>query len=375
MKSLKFAIITHVNHIQKENEYFGYAPYVREMNIWLKYADEVIIVASLANGIPTAIENAYTLDKVDFRKIPNFSFTTFISILKSIFKLPIIFWKIFWAMKKSNHIHLRCPGNVGLIGCVVQILFPKKIKTAKYAGNWDLNAKQPLSYRLQKWILRNTFLTRNMKVLVYGDWENSTKNIKAFFTATYSENEIIALPNLDLNKQINFIFVGTLVSGKNPLYAIQLIEGLLKRGYNVTLNLYGEGDERHILENYIREKKIERYIYLKGNQNNEIIKKAYQESYFVLLPSKSEGWPKAIAEGMFWGCVPIATKVSCVPFMLDYGKRGILLEMDLEKDVIQIENSIKDEGNFLSKSKLAKNWSQQYTTEIFESEIKKLLLK
>jgi hypothetical protein len=23
---------------------------------------------------------------------------------------------------------------------------------------------------------------------------------------------------------------------------------------------------------------------------------------------------------MFWGCVPIATAVSCVPYMLDYGK-------------------------------------------------------
>jgi hypothetical protein len=103
LKSIKFAIITHVNHIQKENEYFGYAPYVREMNIWLKYVDEVIIVASLKNGTVTAIENVYVLDKVDFRKIPDFSFTTFISIVKSIFKLPLIFWKIFWVMKSKSY--------------------------------------------------------------------------------------------------------------------------------------------------------------------------------------------------------------------------------------------------------------------------------
>jgi glycosyltransferase involved in cell wall biosynthesis len=214
-----------------------------------------------------------------------------------------------------------------------------------------------------------------MQVLVYGDWENSTKNIKAFFTATYSENEIITFPNLDLQQQITFVFVGTLVSGKNPLYAVQLIEKLYEKGYNVTLTLYGEGNERDNLESYISEKKLENYMCLMGNQNKETVKKAYQESHFVVLPSKSEGWPKAIAEGMFWGCVPIATKVSCVPFMLDYGNRGILLEMDLEKDVFQIENIVKDEDNFLSKSKLATSWSQQYTTEVFESEIKKLLKK
>ncbi len=46
---------------------------------------------------------------------------------------------------------------------------------------------------------------------------------------------------------------------------------------------------------------------------------------------------------MFFGVIPIATAVSCVPFMLDYGKRGILIEANLITDiVIQIENALKD---------------------------------
>lgn len=80
-----------------------------------------------------------------------------------------------------------------MLGCLVQIFFPKKIKTAKYAGNWDPEAKQPLSYRIQRWVLSNTFLTRNIQVLVYGEWKQQTKNIKPFFTATYSKSEIIEL--------------------------------------------------------------------------------------------------------------------------------------------------------------------------------------
>ena len=39
-------------------------------------------------------------------------------------------------------------------------------------------------------ILSNTFLTKNMQVLVYGEWEGSSKNVKSFFTATYSELEV-----------------------------------------------------------------------------------------------------------------------------------------------------------------------------------------
>ena len=112
-----------------------------------------------------------------------------------------------------------------------------------------------------------------------------------------------------------------------------------------------------------------------GNQNQEVVKKAYKKSHFVILPSKSEGWPKAIAEGMFWGCVPLATKVSCVPFMLDYGNRGVLLDMNLEKDIVQLEKILQNENDFFSKSRQSIEWSQNYTTDVFETEIKKLLAK
>lgn len=372
---MKFAIITHVIHNPKGNQYFGYAPYVREMNIWLKYVDELIVVAPSSRAVITPIDLAYKHHKIDFRKVPDFSFTNLKNNFVSVFKLPTIFWKIFWAMKMADHIHLRCPGNMGLIACFVQMLFPNKIKTVKYAGNWDSKSKQPWTYLLQRYILSNTFLTRNMQVLVYGVWENQSKNIKSFFTATYSESEKENITKKGFSPVIELIFVGSLVVGKNPMYAIQLVEQLINKGKQTVLNIYGEGIEKKVLEQYIKEKQLEDYILLHGNQNQEVIKQAYQKSHFVILPSKSEGWPKAIAEGMFWGCIPIATKVSCVPFMLDYANRGILLEMNLEKDIDQLNEILSDENSFFAKSKLASDWSQKYTTNVFEDEIKKLLVK
>lgn len=373
---MKFLIITHVDHIEKANNLYGYAPYVREMNIWLKYIDELIIVAPLSSKRNlTEVDTFYNFQNIDFREISSFNFKKLSDALISLLKLPIIFWKIFWAMKESDHIHLRCPGNVGLIGCLAQIFFPKKIKTAKYAGNWDPKSKQPFSYRLQKWILNNTFLTRNMQVLVYGDWEKQSKNIKSFFTATYSESEKEIITKTGLKSSIDFMFVGSLVSGKNPLYAIKLIEKLLEKERKVILNIYGEGSEKENLQNYVQQNHLQDFIVFHGNESKETIKEAYQKSHFVILPSKSEGWPKAIAEAMFWGCIPVASKVSCVPSMLDFGNRGILLEMDLNQDVKQIENLIAVENNYKSKSTLSQDWSQYYTLELFESEIKKLLFK
>lgn len=370
---MKIAIITNVIHQKQEGYYYGYAPYVGEINIWLKHVSELIVVAPMNEATPSIIDTPYHIANIDFRNVPEFSFTNFKNNIVSFFKFPVIFWEIFWAMKAADHIHLRCPGNMGLLGCFVQMFFPTKIKSAKYAGNWDPKSKQPWTYKLQKWILNNKFLTRNMTVLVYGEWENQSKNIKSFFTATYSETEKRVIEKTDFNSVIDFIFVGSLVSGKDPMYAVKLIQSLIEKGKNVVLNLYGEGNERTALENYIKVNQLENFVFLHGNQNKEELKKAYQKSHFVILPSKSEGWPKAIAEGMFWGCIPLATKISCVPYMLDYGKRGVLLEMDLKKDIIQLENLILDRNKCHDKIKLASDWSQKYTTNRFEAEIKKLL--
>jgi len=370
---MTFCIITHVSHGCLNGKYFAYSPYVREMNIWSKYVDKIILVAPLDLKSLTEIDIFYSNDSIDFRNIPSYNFLSFVAAFKSLLKLPLISFEIYKAMKNSDHIHLRCPGNIGLLGCLVQILFPNKIKTAKYAGNWDPNVKQPLSYRFQKWILSNTFLTKNMQVLVYGKWGTSTKNIKPFFTASYYEKDKIDIKPRELQGKISFLFVGTLSNGKQPLYVIQLVENLHKKGYNVKLTLYGEGIERGMLEKYILENKLENIIFLRGNQNQETIKKSYIENHFVVLPSLSEGWPKVVAEGMFWGCLPIASKVSCVPNMLENGKRGLLLDLKLNQDVQNIESILKNNNLYQDKVIKAVQWSRQFTMDVFEAEIKLLL--
>ena len=371
---MKFLIITHVVHIKSNHQYFAYEPYVREMNIWFKYVDRVIILAPLENKTPSVIDYCYKHPIIDFRAVSSFSCINIKNAILAVFRIPFIMFKMAKAMQQADHIHLRCPGNMGLLACFLQILFPSKPKTAKYAGNWDPKAKQPWSYRLQKWLLANTFLTRNMKVLVYGEWPNQSVNITPFFTASYSEKEIVVeAKKIQANETIRLLFVGSLVEGKNPLYAIQLLQQLRAKQINSVLDIYGEGVLRSSLELYIVENQLQEYVILHGNQNQIVLKKAYQESHFVVLASKSEGWPKAIAEAMFWGCVPIATSVSCIPFMLDDGNRGIILQKKQEKDAEAVLRLINNAADYENKSSAAIHWSRKYTLERFEFEIQKLI--
>ncbi len=343
------------------------------MNIWLKYVDKVTVVAPIETTKLDNIHLAYQHKNLKFKEVPNFDTTTFLNSLRTLSKLPSILWTIFIAMKNADHIHLRCPGNMGLLGCFVQILFPNTPKTAKYAGNWDPNAKQPFTYKIQKWILNTTFLTKNMQVMAYGKWEGSSKNIKPFFTATYSEAKKELILPRSLKQKINFVFVGTLSIGKKPLYTIQLVENLNKLGIDVQLNLFGDGALRNELEKYITSNKLKDFVFLKGNQNKEVIEQAYKESHFLILPSKSEGWPKVVAEAMFWGSLPLTTNVSCVNYMIDSGNRGKLLNLQLQDDTQLVLDLIKNESNYLKMCSEARDWSQHFTTEYFENEITKLL--
>ena len=309
---------------------------------------------------------------MDFVPIKTLNFTSFKSAVVSFFRIPDIILEIYRAMYKTDHIHIRCPGNIGLLAGLVQVLFPKKPKTIKYAGNWDPNSEQPWTYRFQKWILKNEFLTRKAKVLVYGEWANQTKNIIPFFTASYLESKRGTYLK-DFSFPQKFIFVGTLSEGKRPLLAVQIIHKLIEDGNKVFLDIYGSGIMKESISNYIENHGLNNSIALHGNQNAEVIMEAYKSSHFSILPSKSEGWPKAVAEAMFFGCIPVATSVSCVPWMLGDGERGIIIAPETDLAAQELKSSLYDEMRLKQISIKAQQWSQVYTLEKFRIEIKRLL--
>jgi glycosyltransferase involved in cell wall biosynthesis len=370
---MKMIVISSAPLVSEQNLLFGYSPYIREMEIWAQYCDEIGFLCPVLESGEGQLLMPLNFTVAKLFRVKSFDAKSIGGIFRAVFFSFYNFWTIYKAMRWADHIHLRCPGNISLMGCMVQILFPHKKKTAKYAGNWDPNASQPLSYKIQRWLLANTLLTRNMQVLVYGEWPNSTHNIKPFFTATYRESQKEPVAPRALTGPIKFLFVGTLSEGKRPLYAVQIVEALQRLGHNVSIDFYGEGKVRESLENYITANKSDAFVTLKGNRDADEILSAYKNSHFLLLPSKSEGWPKVVAEAMFWGCCPLATGVSCVPYMLDGGRRGLVLNANLENDVAQIATLLDNQQDYNAKVAESVGWSRQFTLDLFAKEIKALL--
>lgn len=371
-KRTKFLVITYAPTIEKDNELCSYPPYVNEMEMWFEKVDEVRIISPFYYPEDVFLKPFKNSERIKRYHVPFVSFSNLKNTLLSLLYYPYIMLQLFRAMFWANHIHFRCPGSIPLVASLVQIGFPFTKKTVKYAGNWDPKSKQPLSYRIQKAILRNPYLSKNIKVLVYGEWPNQTKNVVPFMSATYTNDERIPYTKKDYKGILKFVFIGSLVVGKRPLYTIQIIEALLQQGVSCELHMYGDGNLKETVERYVNSKELADKVFVYGNQDKEVIKTAVQNAHFTILPSKSEGWPKAIAEGMFFGAIPISTRISCLEWILGQGARGILIDTDLESAVKEIMKAL-NEADLHSMSKEALDWAQQYTLDRLNLEMKKAL--
>lgn len=370
---MRFLVYSHVIHTKCDGKFFGYGPYVKEMNIWGKHVSELWILAPLSKEEnPDPIDLAYQHQKVRFIKVPSFQIKSLKDAPNAVWACLVILSKGFFYSLRADHLHLRCPGNMGLLACLIQILLPWKSKTAKYAGNWDPKARKPWSYKLQQKILNSRFLTQRMKVLAYGEWEGQSSNILPFFTATYSESDIVPIKKEPLSKGINLVFVGSMTENKSPQTAYQVYKKLRKNGFVVFLDFLGKGPELDVIRALAKKDDLTDGLKLWGNVEASKVKEILQKAHFLVFVSKSEGWPKAVAEAMFWGCVPITTPVSCVPQMLNFGERGFLIDENSNPAQI-ISDLFKSESNFTEISEKASAWSRKYTLEYFEEEIQKLL--
>lgn len=363
-------IVTHVTHYPAASGYQAYMPYVREVKVWGRHADKVIVAAPFSKKADAGLLEAYEHPNLELVRIPAFDLLGWRSVLRALFVIPWIGARLFFAMARATHIHLRCPGNIGLLGCWVQLFFPWKKKTAKYAGNWDPASDQPMTYKWQRRLLSNTFLSRNMQVLVYGQWPDATRNVLPFFTASYTEGDAKISLGQPAPAPYRFVFAGMLVPGKRPLYAIRLIEALQ---VDCELHLYGDGPLRDELERYVADRGLSSVVIFHGNQPKDVLAEAYRNSHFTILPSQSEGWPKAIAEGMFWGCIPLATRVSCLPAMLGEGDRGLLLSLRIEQDAVALGQLLENPEKMKRMREQAADWSRHYTMEAFDAAIVKLM--
>jgi len=132
----------------------------------------------------------------------------------------------------------------------------------------------------------------------------------------------------DLPKDIDARRVDKRLITIATLTRIKGIETLLKALQDITdaeLVVVGDGPERENLEKLASDLKLENRVRFVGQvPHDQIWKHLFSSSIFV-LPSLSEGLPRALLEAMACGLFVIASKVGGIPEVIKDGWNGILV--------------------------------------------------
>ena len=119
------------------------------------------------------------------------------------------------------------------------------------------------------------------------------------------------------------LMLASLIARKRVSHAIKAVAAA-RRSVDVTLDVYGEGERRPLLEKTIRSQGVVDSVHLLGHDSSA--RAAFASADFMLLTSKAEGLPLALVEGMAAGCIPIAYDIPYGPAdVISDGKNGFLV--------------------------------------------------
>jgi glycosyltransferase involved in cell wall biosynthesis len=122
------------------------------------------------------------------------------------------------------------------------------------------------------------------------------------------------------------IFIGTIANlypEKGLPYFIQAATEILKKYPNLVFMIIGEGPQRPLLEEMIKQNHLQNKFLLAGKVENA---PSYLRAFdFFVLPSIKEGFPYTILEAMAAELPIVASYVGGIPEMIENEKNGFLV--------------------------------------------------
>jgi glycosyltransferase involved in cell wall biosynthesis len=130
------------------------------------------------------------------------------------------------------------------------------------------------------------------------------------------------------------IFVGSLTRHKGVHLILEALINFKDLSYFSELILVGDGEDRGEFEDLA--KLISLPTQFLGHCSKSKVADLLGKSNVLLLPSKSEGFPKVVGEAMNFGCIPVVSDVSCIGDYIKSGFNGFLLE-EVTSNALQTE--------------------------------------
>lgn len=364
-------IVSDTGMFIKQGKVYAFQPVVMEVLLFLEFFSHITWIGAQqdyqknnASFTPIPLQNVTPI------LLPTPSSTGLKYKLQMLFNYPKIYHIIKREIKKHTYIHSRAPSHPAYLTMRLSHKFEEKYFWFKYAGSWVEPA--PWFYNLQRKKL--TKLKANSKVTINGKWPHLPENILPFenpcVNEIHREEGAQIIKHKTLPKKINFCFVGGLNENKG-IHKIISAWSQINNSNLGTLYIVGKGKLEFTLKQQAQS--IKHSIQFLGTLSKEEVHQVYKNSSFIILPSKTEGFPKVIGEAMNFGCVPIVSQISCLNQYITTLKNGWLLENNDATDIVNaVQNALEiDSEKFKEMINTNHNIAAKFTYSYYRERIEK----
>lgn len=136
---------------------------------------------------------------------------------------------------------------------------------------------------------------------------------------------------MDNNSEENgrILFVGNVCEAKGIMTILQALNIIKKRFENIKLVIAGntaDQDFYYRATRFIKENGLGRFVDFLGHLDDNGLKEEYKRASVFVFPSQQDVAPLAVLQAMAAGKAIVASRVGGIPYMIDDGINGFLIE-------------------------------------------------
>jgi len=154
---------------------------------------------------------------------------------------------------------------------------------------------------------------------------------------------------------------------------LRAVAALKRRGTDLECAVVGDGPERPSLEALSRQLGIADHVCFDGALSHDDVLSRYEWADVLVLASETEGWPKALAEGMAFGLSCVGSNRGMIPWMLADGRGLVVPAGDVEGLTQRLQDMASNDAAVVSMGEAASAWAQRFTLDGFRRSLQEVL--
>jgi glycosyltransferase involved in cell wall biosynthesis len=333
MSYKKLVVISHTAHqYLPDGTLVGWGPTVAELNYLTQYWNELAHVACLESYTNNPSLQPYSSKNIHFTPIPSFGGNTWLQKLSVFYQAPQIMWQIVKSLKGATHVQIRVPMGIGVYVLPLFLFVPRKfILWVKYANNWG-HVSNSLGYRFQRWFLEKDFL--KCKVTINGFWPNQLGHCLSFENPCITQEQFEKGTTIQksFRQKLKVVFAGRIEEAKGIDLLMEVLKALPQNRFEEWVFI-GEGPLREPLIKLCLELCIPAKF--PGFLSQAEVHSYLETADILVLPSKSEGFPKIVSEAWNYNVITLVSPVGSLPHYVENGKNGFIMDAVSVESLLQ----------------------------------------